>query len=278
MSRSEKREGYAVSSVFPDANNFNTINSLQGKVAGVNITNSQSCPGLFTRVVVRGNSNITGSSEPLGVVDGIPYDNTLSGPNLNGGTGYGNGANDINPEDVQRVYVQKGSGATALYGSRAANGVIIIQTKEQYNEGLKIKLNSLFEISQANKLPSLQNSYSQGRPINGENTLQTADDNESFSWGPKINNSDTYDQYSFFKNGYLFKNHAVILYRNLNTNVSFSVTNNNIIGIIPSSQIKTNSVMLKINLFRYKRFRLKGSVNYTNKKIIILPTEQIFRV
>ena len=254
--------------------NSNVINSLQGKVAGVNIINSQSAPGSSSRIVIRGNPDIINTGQPLYVVDGIPITKT-NNSNINGGTDFGNQANDINPEDIQSISIIKGSSATAMYGSRAANGVIIITTKQQYRNGLELTISSLFELSQANKLPELQNTYAQGRPINGENTWQTADLNENFSWGPRIadnspNNpssfyKDTYNQYNFFKNSYFFKNYADISYKKTNANFKLSVANKNLTGIVPNSQIAINSARLKFNLFTEKRFNLNGSINATNQ-------------
>jgi TonB-linked SusC/RagA family outer membrane protein len=129
--------GYATQQVKGDAvtqvKDQNFLNSLSGKIAGVQIRRNNNFGG-STNVVIRGNKSITGSSQPLFVVDGVPIDNstnnTANQRNGRYGFDYGNPASDINPEDIETINVLKGAAASALYGSRAANGVIMITTKK----------------------------------------------------------------------------------------------------------------------------------------------------
>lgn len=130
----ERRElGYAIQSLKPDnltkANDFNIVNSLSGKIAGVQVTNSGSQIGASSRIIIRGNASFSGN-QPLFIVDGIPIDNSTTNLGGSGGIDYGNAAADIDPQNIASLTVLKGASAAALYGSRAANGVILIETKK----------------------------------------------------------------------------------------------------------------------------------------------------
>ena len=133
----------------------NFINSLSGKVSGVQIRTNNSFGG-STNIVIRGNKSVTGNNQPLFVVDGIPMDNSTN--NTAGqragryGFDYGNAASDINPEDIETINVLKGAAASALYGSRAANGVVMITTKKgKKRTGLGISLSTGVTIGKINK-------------------------------------------------------------------------------------------------------------------------------
>jgi len=138
IKRDEKKVGYAVTTVGGDdvvkARNTSAFSALSGKVAGVNITTASGAPGASTRVIFRGFTSLSGSNQPLYVVDGVPINNLSSGStSLNGGTDFGNQANDINPDDIESISFLKGSAATAIYGNRASSGVIVITTKSGKN-------------------------------------------------------------------------------------------------------------------------------------------------
>jgi len=132
--RTKKALGYAVQDVKGDeltvGQETNFANALQGRVAGVQITSSSGAVGSGTRVIIRGMSTLTGSNQPLYVVDGVPIINSTTSLGAYGGIDFGNSAMDINPNDIESVSVLKGANAAALYGSRALNGVILITTKE----------------------------------------------------------------------------------------------------------------------------------------------------
>jgi TonB-dependent SusC/RagA subfamily outer membrane receptor len=115
------------------ARETNFVNSLQGKLAGVQITGASGNIGGSSRITIRGANSVSGNNQPLFVVDGTPLDNSsansASTQKGDGGRDYGNAAQDINPDDIESISVLKGPSAAALYGSRAANGVILITTK-----------------------------------------------------------------------------------------------------------------------------------------------------
>lgn len=175
VNREKKSLGYAVQEVSGDDVNQvksdNFITSLSGKVAGINIKNNTNFGG-STNVIIRGSSSLTGNNQALFVVDGIPIDNsnTNNDGQITGRSGYdyGNAASDINPSDIQSVSVLKGAAATALYGSRAANGVILITTKKgSSNNNLhspKVSFSSNLTFSTVDKstFPEYQKQYGGG--------------------------------------------------------------------------------------------------------------------
>ncbi len=175
VTREKKALGYSVQDVSGDeinvANETNVINSLSGKVSGLQITSSGNMGG-SSRVLIRGASSITGENQPLFVVDGVPVDNAnYSDANTDRGAGgydYGNMASDINPEDVESVSVLKGPAASALYGSRAANGVILITTKKgkrttkEGKRGIGVSYNFGYTWDMPAILPNYQNEYGGG--------------------------------------------------------------------------------------------------------------------
>lgn len=171
VERDKASLGYAVQEVKGDAVNTakedNFIRSLSGKVAGVNVRASSTMGG-GTNILIRGNSSLTGNNQPLFVVDGIPINNSSynSSGQLSGGGGYdfGNTASDINPDDIESISILKGGSASALYGSRAANGVVLITTKRGKSGKPKITISSGVTFAKIDKstLPNYQNQYGGG--------------------------------------------------------------------------------------------------------------------
>lgn len=209
ISREKKSLGYAVEEVKAEELNQtrsgNLITSLSGKVSGVNITSASGNMGGSSRVTIRGIKSISGNNSPLFVVDGVPMDNssfnTLDTERGAGGIDYGNMANDINPDDIESVSVLKGPTAAALYGSRAANGAILITTKKAKagKKGLGVEINSSVSFEQVAVLPKYQSLYGGGFTYGGEGTLdgfntqeingtvyRLVDYGTDESWGPKF--------------------------------------------------------------------------------------------
>ena len=187
ISRSEKTLGYSATTVKSDditiSRNTNVANALSGKVAGLQVQSSSADPGAASSVIIRGFSSINGSNQPLYVVDGVPLQNstlTSQGHAMSMG-----GISNVASEDIESMTVLKGAAATALYGSRASNGVIVITTKSgkkgdgrnftiDYNGGLQARVISY--------LPEMQNDFGQG--WNGAQTFI-----ENGSWGPRLDGS-----------------------------------------------------------------------------------------
>lgn len=201
IKRSKKSLGYSseempVEKLVSAGSDANMLNLLNGKISGLQVTSGNSGPGSSTRVVIRGENSFSNDNQPLYVVDGIPINNHVA--SLRGGTSheidYGNGAGEINPNDIESISVLKGANAAALYGSRASNGVILITTKNGAgNKGFSINFGSTTTFETIYALPEYQNKYSQGLNevfeywdgANGKGTQ----DHQDMSWGRLMDGS-----------------------------------------------------------------------------------------
>ena len=187
ISRQEKTLGYSATTVKSDeitgARTTNVANALSGKVAGVQVSATSSDPGALSNIVIRGFSSINGNNQPLYVVDGVPLGTSyFSGQGKNMSTG---GLSNVAADDIESMTVLKGAAATALYGSRAANGVIVITTKsgKQGNgRNFSVSYSGGVQARQVSYLPKMQNEFGQG--WNGEQTYI-----ENGSWGPRLDGS-----------------------------------------------------------------------------------------
>src|SRR6056297_1355950 len=167
ISREKKALGYAVQEVGGDdlaeAKEANIVNSLSGKVAGTQVTNASGAVGSSSRITIRGNSSFT-NNQPLWVVDGVPISNASSDVSQWGATDFGNAAMDLDPSNIESLIVLKGANAAAIYGSRAANGVIVVKTKtgEKAKKGIGVNISSAVTFDQAYNFVNYQNDYGQG--------------------------------------------------------------------------------------------------------------------
>lgn len=188
IKRERKALGYAVQDVGSEelsrAGNSNFATALQGKVAGIDIKPSSGMPGASSQIVIRGARSFTGNNQPLYVVDGMPISSTADFSTLNSVTGadISNRAVDINPSDIESITVLKGQSAAALYGIRASNGVIIINTKSGAGNAVgkaivNVSHTSSFDV--VSRTPDYQQKYAQG-------SYGTYSSSSSMSWGPKI--------------------------------------------------------------------------------------------
>ena len=168
ISRAKKTLGYSVQKIdgaqLNQARDNNIINSLSGKIAGVQVTSGGSAVGASSKIVIRGNSSF-GANSPLFVVDGVPIFNNITNLDGGGGIDWGNTGSDIDPNNIESLTVLKGSSASALYGSRATNGVILITTKKgnKNKKGIGVEFNSSVMFDKAAYFPKLQNSYGAGQ-------------------------------------------------------------------------------------------------------------------
>lgn len=187
IEREKRSLGYAVTSIGSDeltkGRDRSVLNSMQGKVPGVQISNGSGSVGSSTRVVIRGGTSFLGNNQPLYVIDGIPMDNASyeSGDNLNRQVDAGSRVNDINPEDIESVTVLKGPAAAALYGSRASNGAVMIttksgKTKKTSGKNAEMAFSSGVTFETPLMLPEFQNTYGQG-------LFKAPDLRENTSWG-----------------------------------------------------------------------------------------------
>ena len=200
IKRDKKSLGYAQQVVEGEemnvGNDANVLNKLAGKIAGVQMIAGNSGAGSSTRVVIRGESSFSNGNQPLYVVDGVPINNNVY-TNLAGTSqdiDYGNGAGELNADDIESISVLKGANAAALYGSRAANGVVLITTKSgKTKDKFQIAVNSTTTFEQVARLPQYQNSYSQG--LDGQfeywdgNNGHGTQDHQDQSWGRPIDGS-----------------------------------------------------------------------------------------
>jgi len=179
--KEERKIGYAISAIsgysLTKARESNIVNALEGQVAGLNISGVNGGPGSSARILLRGAASITAGS-PLFVVNGVPIDNTQRGSaNEYGGPDYGDGISNINPDDVETITVLKGSAASALYGARAANGVILITIKSaKKNSGTAIEYNTNLSFDKAVNNTDFQYIYGQGTQNKRPETVAAAVD------------------------------------------------------------------------------------------------------
>ena len=197
MKREAKKLGYTVSEVSGEdlekSASADAFSSLKGKVAGVQISQSSGTAGASSYIEIRGAASITGNNSPLYVVDGVPIDNSGGGAGV-AGVMTSNRAMDLNPDDIASISILKGGAATALYGMRGANGVIVIETKKGEQSDVSythVDVNSWLRVNQVSQLPARQNQYVQGHNYFGwaqGPTITHADNNyyAALSWGPHV--------------------------------------------------------------------------------------------
>lgn len=306
IKREKKSLGYASQELDSDevtsAREPNLLNGISGKVAGLQITNSPSGVGGSARVSIRGDAslNINGNS-PLFIVDGTPISNEIVGSSGAGtqDVDYGNGASEINPQDIESINVLKGPAAAALYGSRAANGAIIITTKKGSNRNgrLGISINSGVTIENVLLMPDWQNVYGQG---NGgqfafvDGSGGGSSDGVDESWGPKLDTGLTLPQFDsprtdgtrggdlvsdapitatpwvshpdntkdFFNTGFTKTNSIAISKSGDLGNIRFSYQNLDQEGIVPNTDLKRNTFSISSGLNLTEKVTINTNINY----------------
>ena len=278
ISRERKSLSYAAQTIqggqLTQVRDANFVNTLQGKVAGLVVTSASSGVGGATRVNLRGNRSIQSSNNALFVVDGVPVDNSTPGQVGNDFGGYNgsDGVANINPDDIESINVLKGAAASVLYGSRAANGVILITTKKGSAGAISVDVNSGAQFDAPLTLPHLQNEYGQG---NGGVFGARA----SASWGPKMNNQAVIDWTGkaqgmvpqpnnisdFFQIGSSFNNSVGIKGGTDKVQSYFSFTNNQAAGVVPGNSLDRNTINLRISTNLSKKFSTDAKVTYVNQ-------------
>lgn len=292
ISRQKKSLGYAVQELkgqdLAEAKESNLVNALAGKIAGVRVTNSQGDMG-SSRVVIRGETSISGNNQPLFVVDGIPVDNSQL--NSGGARDYANTISDINADNIESISVLKGPNAAALYGSRAAAGVIIIKTKTGKNKkGLGITLNSNIVAESLLTLPVYQNAFGQG----SEGKFSYVDgkggginDGVDESWGPKLDGrlipqffskgvavpfvANPNNVRDFFETGYSLSNGIAIADASEKFDYRLSYNNLQQGGIVPNSGQDKNTFSLNTTLRVTPKLSVTANANYSKLNSDNLP-------
>ena len=271
--KERKALGYAVSDLSaPELmknKNTNIVNSLAGKVPGVNVTQFSGAAGAGASITIRGgNSTSDGrQNQPLFVIDGIIYDNSTSVTGNSGTDGstrsnttYSNRIMDINPEDIETLSVLKGAAAAALYGSRAADGVVIITTKKGAEGSVVVNVNSKVSTSWVNKLPQAQNRFGPGiYASNGVFNPTTYS-----SWGQQVGAADTlYDNIgSFFQRGLIYDNNINVSGGTKNSSFYLSGSNFNQKGIVPNTGYDKTTFRFN-GTQKYGRLTLDANVAYS---------------
>jgi iron complex outermembrane receptor protein len=170
VKRQKRDIGYSTEKIEADiivrSNAPNVINAITGRAAGVQVAQGDGVDGGTTRITIRGNNSLKGNNQPLIVVDNVPMENTPGFENIGRGVDWGNPLSDINPHDIQDYTVLKGGAASALYGSRGANGVILITTKRgSKRKGIGVTYNYTYKLTQPYRFREMQNKYGAGGPI-----------------------------------------------------------------------------------------------------------------
>lgn len=284
IKRDRKALGYGVGEVKGDelkkAKETNVINSLAGKVAGLVVSQTAGGASGSTRVVLRGNTEMTGNNQPLYVVDGVPLDNTNFGSaGTNGGFDLGDGISSINPDDIESMSVLKGPAASALYGSRASHGVILITTKKAAKDKMSVEYNgSLTFDTQLAKWNNTQKVYGMGS--NGKYSIDAVS-NTNKSWGPKADGTNMLKYFdgverpyliipdnvsNFFRTGLTASNTAVVGMNNGKTGVRFTFTDMRNKDIVPKTHMSRDIFNLRANTTMGK-IDFDFSANYTREYV-----------
>ena len=300
IKRSEKSLGYSAAKVSNEdinsTGNSSMMNSLQGKIAGVNVSSASGAPGASSRVVLRGVSSLGGSNQPLYVIDGVPINNSMAGSStaINGGLDFGNRANDINPEDIQEMTVLKGGSGSALYGSRAANGVIIITTKKgaaSRKGNAKIEFSHSTTLENPLRLPDFQNEFGQGwydgtlaANLEENGSWGAKFDGKNRIWGHEVDSQQKYKPYvalkdnvkDFFETGLTNNTTASVSNGTERSTFFLSYGNVNADGIMPgnSDSYKRNTISLRGSSKFGEKINVSGSINYIRKDSRFVPTGQ----
>lgn len=305
VEREERSLGYAVQKIdgeeFSQARETNLVNSLSGKVAGVQVTGASGNLGGSSRIILRGINSISGNNQPLFVIDGTPIDNSNFNSKLTqesaGGRDYGNAIQDINPDDIESMSILKGPSAAALYGSRASNGVILITTKKgRSRQGIGVELSSNVTFNSPYILPDYQNEYGGGYKqsfdeYEGEPIVNYAADE---SWGPRMDGQMVRQWYSwypgdpdygkltpflphpnnikdFYETGTTLSNGVSLSGGNEKALFRLSYTNTHQTGAIPNSKLKRDNLGFNGSTQLSEKLSVSTSINYTHNQVDGVP-------
>ena len=274
VKRSEKSLTYANqvvgSAALNDVKNDNVMNSLNGRVAGVDISPSSSGVGGSVKVILRGSKSVAGTNSPLYVIDGVPVTNTSNAngqPNstYGGSPDGGDGISNLNPEDIESITVLEGASAAALYGSQAANGVILVTTKKGKAGKAEIHFSSSYTNDVISYKPKFQNEY--GETPNGNQ-----------SWGDKLSTPETADNLSdYFRHGNNFTNAIDLSAGSEAAQTRFSYANTYSNGVQPTNSLNRNNFTFRETAnFLNNKLSVDVNTSYINQKIINTPGQGFY--
>lgn len=297
IEKSAKSLGYATAKVSSEELTINRtpnlMNALQGKVAGVNISGLGTGPGGTSKIRIRGQSSISGQNNPLIVVNGIPIDNTNFGTNpgnaasdnsigVRGGgntSDGGDGLSSINPDDVESMTILKGAAASALYGSRAKDGVIMITTKTR-GEGTGLGVTYNLNYTNETPLDFTDYQYVYGQGENGVRPTTPNPTSGQWSFGEKFQPGMTQVLFNnltvpyepqrdrikkFFRNGQNLTNTITLSTNGEKGGLSFSMANLSSTGIVPNNSFTRKTFNLGFSYALSDKLSFKGNVNYSNE-------------
>ncbi|MDR2385062.1 MAG: SusC/RagA family TonB-linked outer membrane protein [Tannerella sp.] len=278
ITKEKKALGYAVQDIGSEEimknKTANILNSLSGKIAGVSITQTSGGAGAGASIILRGGTSLERDNQPLFVVDGIIYDNST---NINGNSSfdgaqstnstYSNRVMDINPEDIENLSVLKGPAAAALYGSRAAAGVILITTKKGSEGEIQVGFNSKFQTSWANRLPEQQDKYKRGYYDSKGSLYEGEATTTMTSWGRAFEAGETvYDNLgSFYQPSNVWDNSVNVSGGSRNGSFYFSASNYDQSGIIPESDYSKTTFRFNGEQ-KYGKLKIGANVGYSIAK------------
>ena len=251
-----------------ESDQSNVVAALRAKSPNVEVTQNTGDPGGSAYIKIRGASTIKMNTQPLFVVDGIPINNSTRVTNLTyAGPNAPNRASDLNVEDIASIEILKGATASAIYGSRAANGVILITTKSGRPGKVKIEYKTSYSWDKVNKMPPLQRKYGQG--LNG-----IAIDNSYFSWGPKLDSSTpTYDHaWEIFETGHNFDNY--ISMSGGIDRTTFFISAGRLVqdGVLKGhSDYDKTTFRIKATQLISEKWKMTGSASYINTEANYVP-------
>ena len=288
IKREAKAIGYATTEVGGDELSTvkvtNAINSLQGKVAGVSITGNSTGAAGSSRVIIRGNNTLTGNNQPLYIIDGIPIGNDSNGSaGLWGGNDGGDGISSINPDDIESVRVLKGGAATALYGSRGGNGVILITTKggtESQGFGVEVSSSVTFDALDTSIL-DFQTTYGQGTRARVPANEAEAFDLGNNAWGARLDGSSVVQwdgsqrPYSyvgnnasnFYRTGSTFINTVALSNSSDNMNYRLSMSNMDNEDLMPNAGLNRKSISLNTGATLSEKITTQVNAKYIIEKV-----------
>ena len=289
IKKQTKALGYAVAEVKGDeitaGRETNAIAALSGKLAGVDISTTSAGPSGSIRVIIRGNSQLTGSNMPLYVIDGLPMDNTqLGSAGQWGGYDMGDGLSGINPDDIESVTVLKGPSASALYGSRASNGVVLLTTKSgKGRKGFGVEFSTnVNAVSLLSYFDDYQRVYGQGNHGQPPLVQDNAQSNTQSAWGAKLDPNMNIVIYngeekpygninnnimSFFRTGWTYTNTLAISNSNEDSNFRLSFSDMRNTDIVPLSDMYRTTVMFKGGATLAKKLHAESRINYTTEGV-----------
>jgi TonB-linked SusC/RagA family outer membrane protein len=296
IKRDKKSLGYSVQEVKGEELQRNkevsVINTLSGKVAGLQVSATTGGAASSSRVVLRGNNSFN-SNQALIVVDGVPIENstTSSSEGEWGGKDYGNGISDINPDDIESISVLKGASASALYGSRAANGVILITTKKgTKKKGVSVQFRTSTTLDFAYIHKKFQNKYGAGSngkfethwKVDSNGTPKYFSDQANYysSWGPEMNGQEIIDwdggkrsfspqednYKNYFQTGYTINNSLSIGGGKGKNTFRFTAADLRNRDIIPGAKVKRTNLGLNTQLTLFKKINISAYLSYVNQR------------